>query len=65
MAKGKKTYKVNSPSGLNVRQHPVKDAKILRVLAEGASVAADPTVDTPAGWLAVLGGGFVMAEYLK
>ena len=65
MAKEKKTYKVNSPSGLNVRQIPVKGAKILRVLSDGATIAPDPSVETPAGWVAVLGGGFVMADYLK
>lgn len=64
MANARKTYTVNSPSGLNVRQHPAKNAQILRVLSAGEKVAVDTSVSVP-GWKALLGGGFVMSEYLK
>lgn len=65
MAKQRTTYTVGSPTGLNVRQHPAKNAPILRVLPYGEKVGIDPTIEAPEGWKALLGDGFVMGEYLK
>ena len=55
-------YTVNSPTGLNVRKTPDKDAKVLRVLAYGEAV--EKAGDAPKGWIAV-NGGYVMEKYLK
>ena len=65
MATARKNYVVNSATGLNVRQHPAKNAQILRVLSDGEKVAVDNSVEVPGGWKALMGGGFVMAEFLK
>lgn len=62
MAK-KKTYTVNSETGLNLRESPSKDAKVLSVLNYGDKVTAVQT-EVPDGWVA-LDGGFVMAKFLK
>ncbi len=56
-------YTVASPTGLNVREKPDKTARVLRVLGHGEAVEQDGKA--PNGWLAVKGGGYVMAEYLK
>lgn len=56
-------YTVASKTGLNVRETPDKTAKVLRVLEYGETVQQDGKA--PKGWLAVKGGGYVMAEYLK
>ena len=61
----RKNYAVNSKPGLNVRQFPSKDAPIQRVLSDGAKVAVDNSVIAPAGWKALMGGGYVMDQYLK
>ena len=65
MAAAKKTFTVNSSTGLNVRQHPAKNAQILRVLPDGEKVSVDNSVEVSGGWKALLGGGFVMSEFLK
>lgn len=58
-------YIVNAPLGrLNVRENPSLDAKILSTLETGAKVKINPSAETPEGWKAVEGGGFVMADYL-
>lgn len=62
MAK-KKTYTVNSETGLNLRESPSKDAKVLSVLNYGDKVTP-VKADAPDGWVA-LDGGFVMAKFLK
>lgn len=61
----RKNYAVNSKPGLNVRQYPAKNAPIMRVLRDGEKVAVDNSANAPAGWKAIMGGGYVMAEYLK
>lgn len=61
----RKNYTVNSTPGLNVRQFPAKNAPIQRVLRDGEKVAVDNSIFVPAGWKALLGGGYVMADYLK
>lgn len=59
-------YIVNAPLGrLNVRESPSLDAPILSTLETGAKVKVNPNADTPEGWKAVDGGGFVMTEYLE
>lgn len=65
MATARKNYAVNSATGLNVRQHPAKNAPVLRVLRDGDKVAVDNSISVPGGWKALMGGGFVMGEYLK
>lgn len=62
---GRKTFAVNSRTGLNVREKPSRAARVLRVLADGEKVALEKNAAAPAGWKALQGGGFVMAEYLK
>ena len=66
MAKRERTtYTVSSAPGLNVRQFPAKDAPIQRVLRDGEKVSVDGSADAPAGWKAIMGGGYVMSQYLK
>ena len=61
----RKTYSVSSSTGLNVREKPSRTARVLRVLPEGEKVAVDKAAETPEGWKALRGGGFVMSEFLK
>ena len=61
----RRNYTVDSKPGLNVRAFPAKDARILRVLTDGEKVAVDNKAAAPEGWIALTGGGFVMAPYLK
>ena len=67
MAKARecKTFTVDSPPGLNVRRFPLKDAQILRVLRDGEKVAVENGADTPDGWKALQGGGYVVEKYLR
>ena len=59
-------YIVAAPLGLlNVRESPSLDARILSTLETGAKVKIDPSAETPEGWKAVDGGGFVMADFLE
>lgn len=59
----KKTFTVNSESGLNLRKAPSKSAEILSVLGYGEKVTVIDA-EAPEGWTAV-DGGYVMTEYLK
>lgn len=61
----RKTWTVASKPGLNVRKYPEKDAPVLRVLPDGEKITVDSGVRTEAGWKALVGGGYVMSEYLK
>jgi len=65
MAKQKTTYTVNVERGLNLRAEPSKDAPVLAILEHGEKVKADTERGSADGWLAVVGGGYVMTEYLK
>lgn len=58
------TATVHSAPGLNLRQHPALNAPVLRVLKDGEQITLDSTIEAPGGWLAVAGGGFVMAQYV-
>ena len=59
-------YIVNAPLGrLNVRESPSLDARILSTLETGAKVKINPSADTPEGWKAVVGGGYVMTDFLE
>ena len=58
------TATVNSASGLNLRQLPARNAPVVRILADKEQIALDGSIDAPGGWLAVAGGGFVMAQYV-
>ncbi len=65
MAK-KVNYIVDAPKGrLNVREDPSLRARILSKLNTGDKVRIDPNAETPEGWKAVEGGGYVMEQYLK
>ncbi len=59
------TATVHSAPGLNLRKNPALNAPILRILRDGEEIAIDNSVDAPGGWLAVVGGGYVMAEYTR
>lgn len=63
MARKSLAYTVISPSGLNLREQPSMDARVLRVLSEGELVKAANT-KAPDGWTAVE-DGFVRSEYIK
>ena len=67
MARGKKpaALKVYSASGLNLRQFPALNAPVLRILKDGEEIGVDKTIDAGDGWIAVRGGGYVMAKYVK
>lgn len=56
---------VHSASGLNVRKSPTLSAPVLRVLKDGAEIVLDTKSEAPMGWIALAGGGFVMAQYIK
>ena len=58
------TATVNSAPGLNLRQHPARNAPVICVLADKEQITLDSSIDTPGGWLAVTGGGFVMEQYV-
>lgn len=59
-------YIVAAPLGrLNVREKPSTNARILSTLETGAKVRINPNADTPEGWKAVDGGGFVMLDFLE
>ncbi len=64
----RKTFTVETSTPqhkLNVRENPSLEARILRQLAYGEKVKIDPKADTPEGWKAVEGGGFIMSKYIK
>jgi hypothetical protein len=56
---------VHSAPGLNVRKSPTLSAPVLRVLKDGAEIVIDTKSEAPMGWIALAGGGFVMAQYIK
>lgn len=58
------TATVHSAPGLNLRKHPALNAPVLRVLEDGEQITLDSTIEAPGGWLAVAGGGYVMAQYV-
>lgn len=59
-------YIVAAPKGrLNVRESPSLHARILSTMETGAKVKINPSADTPEGWKAVEGGGYVMADFLE
>ena len=65
MAK-RRNYTVAAPAGnLNLREGPSVSAKVIALLPTGSKVRIDPNADTPDGWKAVEGGGYVMSEFLK
>lgn len=61
----RKIFTVNAAHGLNLREAPSKEARVLRILADGEKITADNNIASPDGWLAVKGGGFVMTEFIK
>lgn len=62
----RRTYTVKTrKKGLNLREEPSKESNILALLLNGAKVTVDRSIETPNGWLAVKGGGYVMAEFLQ
>lgn len=58
-------YTVTTDSWLNVRMKPSLKSRVIRELQDGDEVTVDNSVETPEGWKALRGGGFVMAEYLR
>lgn len=61
----KKWYVVTSESGLNLREEPSKESKVLNVFAWNDKIEADNSIEAPEGWLPIKGGGFVMREFVK
>lgn len=61
----KKWYIVTSETGLNLREEPSLEAKILKVFDWNDKIEADSSVEAPEGWIAIKDGGFVMKEFLK
>lgn len=51
--------------GLNLREAPSKESRVVKLLPNGTSVTVDRYVEAPEGWVAVKGGGYVMVEFLK
>lgn len=60
-----KTVTVRSTTGLNLREAPAYDAPVLRVLRDGESITINNEETVLPGWLAVDGGGYVMARYVS
>lgn len=60
----RKTYTVDWPGGVCLRENPSRESKIVEIISCGKKVKVDPNADAPAGWTAVV-GGFIMSEYLK
>lgn len=66
MAAPRRNYTVRTKkAGLNLRELPSKESKILRLIPNGEKVKIDPSVEAPIGWFAVDGGGYVMGEFLE
>lgn len=66
MAAQRRNYTVRTKkAGLNLREEPSKESNILRLIPNGEKVTVDPSVETPLGWFAVKGGGYVMGEFLE
>lgn len=61
----RKSYAVESKPGLNVRESPSLQARVLRVLRDGEKVTVNNSAAVPEGWRAIQSGGFVMAKFLK
>lgn len=61
----KKNYIVAAENGLNVREEPSKQARVLTVLAYGEKAVIDPEAEAPDGWAALKSGGYVMREFIK
>ena len=62
----RRSYTVAAPAGsLNLREKPSLAANVISQIPTGSKVKIDPKADTPDGWKAVDGGGYVMSEYLK
>lgn len=61
----RKTFTVDWPGGVCLREEASKDSKVLAVLPYGEKVTIDPKAEAPAGWTAVSGGGYTMTQYLK
>ena len=65
MAARKKYTVETKKRGLNLREAPTKESRVIKLLPNGADVTVDREVETPEGWVAIKGGGYVMSEYLK
>lgn len=61
----RKIYTVATQRGLNLRETPSKEARVLRVLEPGEKISVDNAAEVPEGWKALQAGGFVMSEFLK
>lgn len=61
----KRNYTVAVARGLNVREEPSTEAKVINILLYKDKVVIDPEAEAPDGWAAVKGGGYVMREYIK
>ena len=61
----RKTYTVDWPGGVCLREQPSRESKVLEILPCGQKVSIDQKAEAPDGWVAVTGGGYTMSQYLK
>ena len=65
MAGARRTFTVKTEvAGLNLREEPTTESRILRLIPNGEKVTIDPAAEVPEGWCAVKDGGYVMKQYL-
>lgn len=64
MAQRRTFYVKTRKAGLNLREAPSRESRILSLLPNGEKVVIDPKAETPDGWAAVKSGGFVMKKFL-
>ena len=66
MAAPRKNFTVKTnKAGLNLREEPSTESKIIQLIPNGEKVTIDPVAEAPEGWVAVRGGGYVMREFLE
>lgn len=63
---GSLTYTVNAEGydGVNIREKPNIHSTVVYVALNGHIIESNESKKTPAGWVAVRGGGFIQKKYL-
>jgi hypothetical protein len=63
---GSLAYTVNAEGydGVNIREKPNTNSTVVYVALNGHVIESDEGKKTPAGWVAVRGGGFIQKKYL-
>lgn len=52
-------------TGVNVREKPSENSTVLYVAPNGTMIKPNDRKNTPVGWTAVQGGGYIKNDYLK